>query len=314
MKFHHEIDVSVLVPVYGGVRQLRELCVRTISVLKGRMLVYEIILIDDCGPGNAWTVISELATAHSEVRGIRLMRNFGQHNALMCGLKHAKGAILVTIDDDLQQEPESIPLLIDRIHETDADLVYGRYQHKRHSRGRNLGSWIVSRFYRLVFSSPVAPTSFRAFRHELGSAIQRYDLNFTYLDGLLAWNTQRVDAVQVPHHKRMEGCSGYSIRKLLSLAFNMFTNFSLLPLQLATAVGFFAATGGLLAAGWYLVQSVLSKIEVPGYASIIISVMVLGGLQLLALGMIGEYVGRIHMNLNRKPQYSIRTMTMQVDE
>jgi len=234
------------------------------------------------------------------------MRNFGQHNATMCGFRHATGELVVTIDEDLQQDPKSIPALIDSLRHSNADLVYGVYEAKKHDGGRNVGSWLVNRFYRVVFRMPVTVTSFRAIRRELVDAILRYDLNFTYIDGLLAWNTRRIEMVTVPHHVRVDGKSGYTISKLLALAMNVFTNFSLLPLQLVSFAGFAAALVGFTLGSWYLIAAAFSLISVPGYASTIVAVLVLGGFQLLSLGIIGEYLGRLHLNVNRKPQYTVR--------
>lgn len=298
--------ISVVIPVYGANDTLPVLCERIVDLLEGTEVPFEILFVDDCGPGDAWACLMELTKRYPQVTCIGLMRNFGQHNALMCGFHHARGEIVVTMDDDLQHEPESIPRLLKRLHETRADLVYGAYDQKRHGRSRNLGSWLVTRFYRLVFKVPIAPTSFRAMRKELVDAILRYDLNFTYIDGLLAWNTQRIDQVVVPHHERSDGKSGYTLGKLVALAMNMFTNFSLLPLQISGGVGFTASVIGLSTGAYYLMQGLLRNIEVPGYASIIVAVMVLGGLQLMALGVIGEYVGRLHLNMNRKPQFTVR--------
>jgi undecaprenyl-phosphate 4-deoxy-4-formamido-L-arabinose transferase len=237
---------------------------------------------------------------------IRLMRNFGQHNALMCGLRHASGQYIVTIDDDLQNPPEEIPKLLEAIEKGEYDLVYGVCESKKHDRWRNMGSRVVNTFFRMVFKLPVTVSSFRAIRHELVTAALAYNLNFTYLDGLFAWNTQRIGQVTVEHLERRDGRSGYSLSKLLLLALNLFTNFSLLPLQAVSVIGLLAATGGIVTGVYYLALFLTAKITVPGFASIITAVLILGGIQLLALGMIGEYLGRVHLNINRKPQYTIR--------
>jgi glycosyltransferase involved in cell wall biosynthesis len=296
--------VSVVVPVYRSSAMLRELR-RRIADSLGAVCEFEIIFVDDASPDDSWQTLVEMSR-EAGVIAIQLMRNFGQHNALMCGFQHASGDYVVTMDDDLQHEPESIPVLLERLAASGADVVYGVYDEKKHAGGRNLGSWLVNRFFRLVFRMPVTVTSFRAIRKEVVAAIMRYDLNFTYIDGLLAWNTQRLEMVTVPHHERASGRSGYTLAKLLTLAMNVFTNFSLLPLQLVSFVGLIAAGGGILLGLFYLISAVLSQIAVPGYASIIVAVLVLGGLQLLSLGMIGEYIGRLHLNVNRKPQYTIR--------
>ena len=300
-------DVSIIVPVYSSGGVLCELTERIEAAFgDARLPQPEIILVDDCGPGAAWPIIQSLVEAHDRMVGIQLMRNFGQHNALMCGFQHAMREVVVTMDDDLQHQPESVLDLIRHLVESEADLVYGVYQEKKHGGGRNLGSWLVNRFYRTIFRMPITVTSFRAMRRELMNAILRYDLNFTYIDGLLAWNTQRIETLTVPHHERVDGKSGYTIRKLITLAMNVFTNFSLLPLQIVTAVGTLAALGGLTLGACYVFAALLSQIAVPGYASIIVAVLVLGGLQLMSLGVMGEYLGRLHLNVNRKPQYTVR--------
>ena len=234
------------------------------------------------------------------------MRNFGQHNALMCGFRHARGQFIVTMDDDLQNPPEEIPKLLNAIESGEFDLVYGNYGEKQHDSWRNLGSTLVNRFYRFIFKTPVTITSFRIIRRELLEAIFSYNLNYTYIDGLLAWNTQRIGQVAVEHRPRNAGRSGYSLSKLLTLALNLFTNFSLIPLQVVSVSGFLAALGGFLVAFFYLILYLTSRIVVPGYASIIISILVMGGIQLMALGIMGEYSGRLHLNVNHKPQYTVR--------
>jgi undecaprenyl-phosphate 4-deoxy-4-formamido-L-arabinose transferase len=164
----------------------------------------------------------------------------------------------------------------------------------------------VNAFFRIVFRTRVTVSSFRIIRRELLDAILSYDLNFTYIDGLLAWNTQRVGQIAVDHHPRSHGRSGYSLSKLVVLAMNLFTNFSLLPLQLVSLAGFGAALGGFGAGAYYLAKYLFAQIAVPGYASTIIAILALGGLQLLGLGILGEYLGRVHLNMNRKPQYTVR--------
>jgi undecaprenyl-phosphate 4-deoxy-4-formamido-L-arabinose transferase len=210
------------------------------------------------------------------------------------------------MDDDLQNPPEEIPKLLAAIKNGKLDLVYGHYDSKSHDMWRNMGSAVITFFYRKVFRSSVIPSAFRVLNRALLEGIFSYNLNFTYIDGLLAWNTQRIGEISVEHHPRATGKSGYSISKLLLLAFNLFTNFSLIPLQLVSACGFSVAITGFLVGLYYLCQYLFSNIAVPGYASTIIAVLVLGGTQLLALGIMGEYLGRLHLNVNHKPQYTER--------
>jgi glycosyltransferase involved in cell wall biosynthesis len=299
--------LSVVVPVYRSEETVGQLVSRLFDVLEATGREFELVLIEDGSPDRSWEVLTELAARYGErIVAVQLMRNYGQHNALMCGFRIARGAIVVTMDDDLQHPPEAVPDLVAALEARGLDLVYGTYTIKEHASWRNAGSGLVTMFYRLVFQTTVTPSAFRAIRRELVQATLTYDLNFTYIDGLLAWNTRRIGEVAVPHHPRAAGRSGYSVGKLLGLALNLFTNFSLLPLQLVSASGIVAAGGGFVLGAYYLCEYVRSNIDVPGYASIIVAVLVLGGIQLLSLGIMGEYLGRLHLNVNRKPQYHVR--------
>jgi glycosyltransferase involved in cell wall biosynthesis len=300
------VDLSVVIPAYCSEATLPTLVHRLRKTLEGMGRRYEIVLVDDGSKDGTWSVLSKLQTQHPEITAIQLMRNFGQHNALMCGLRHARGDLIVTLDDDLQNPPEEIPVLVAAIEEGDYDLVYGKYHRKRHGRWRNLGSAVVNIFYRLVFHLTVTVTAFRVMRRQLAQSILSYDLNFTFLDGLLAWNTQRIGEVPVEHEPRQDGRSGYSLRRLVLLAMNLFANFSLLPLQAVSLLGFMFSIIGFALGSYYLVLYFLDRLVVPGYASTIVAILVLGGTQLLALGVIGEYLGRLHLNVNRKPQYTVR--------
>ncbi len=303
------LELSVVVPVYNSQATIALLLERLTPALGRLTPHYEIILIDDGSPDDSWQAIEQQRERYRDhLVAVQLMSNFGQHNALMCGLGLARGRFIVTMDDDLQNPPEEIGRLLQRIREGGFDLVYGVAKDRRHASWRNLGAAVVWRFYRRVFRNPITPTSFRVMRRQLVDSIQFYDLNFTYLDGLLAWCTKRIGAVDVEHHARAEGRSGYSLRKLLLLALNLYTNFSLLPLQMVSLLGFVTALSGFGIGLYYLLQYFAAHIEVPGYASTIIAILILGGAQLLALGVIGEYLGRLHLNVNRKPQYVVRTV------
>ena len=309
------MELSVVIPVYCSSKGLADLASRLFPVLDGTEMSYEVIFVDDGSTDDSWIELAALQRAHlRRIVAIQLMRNYGQHNALMAGFRHARGSLIVTMDDDLQHPPEEIPKLLDAIRTRDLDLVYGCYDLKRHSAFRNLGSALVNAFYRLVFRSRVRVSSFRVIRRELAQSIFPYRLNFTYIDGLLAWNTQRIGQVAVEHRARPSGRSGYSLGKLVVLALNLAVNFSLLPLQLVSALGFLTAAGGLFVALYYFIQYMRSNITVPGYASTIIAILVLGGIQLIGLGIIGEYLGRLHLNVNRKPQYVERQILARDDD
>jgi len=301
------IELSVVIPVYRSAAVLPTLVQRLMPVLETTGLRHEVVLVEDGSPDESWQVLTELQADYPDrLVAIQLMRNFGQHNALMCGLRHAQGSLVITMDDDLQNPPEEIPKLLAAIRAGGFDLVYGIYGDKKHSGWRNAGSTLVNAFYRLTFRTDVTITSFRILRRELLECIFSYNLNFTFIDGLLAWNTQRIGEVPVEHHPRAASRSGYNLFKLTSLAFNLFTNFSLMPLQLISFLGLASAVSGLLGAMFYLALFLSHRILVPGYASTIMTILVLGGIQLMALGVMGEYLGRLHINVNRKPQYVAR--------
>jgi glycosyltransferase involved in cell wall biosynthesis len=301
------LDLTAVIPVYGSADTLTTLTARLIEVLDATGLTYEIIFVNDDSPDGAWDVLRALHAQHPDrLSVIRLMRNFGQHNALMCGFRHARGRYVLTMDDDLQHPPEEIPKLLEAIDSRNLDVVYGRYASKQHAGWRNLGSWSLNQVFKRLFRLSADFTAFRLMRREVVAAALTYELNFTFIDGLLAWNTTRIGSVLVHHAERQHGKSGYGARQLLSLSLNLLTNFSLLPLQATTVMGLLASGVGLSAGVYYLLLALLGQITVPGYASLISSVLFLGGVQLLALGIIGEYIGRLHLNINRKPQYRER--------
>jgi len=304
-----ELELSVIIPVYRSAPTLDQLLQRLTAALSALTDRYEIILVDDGSPDNSWEVLQSLRPRYGErLVTAQLMRNYGQHNALMCGLSLARGEYVVTMDDDLQNPPEEIHKLLAQIRSSGLDLVYGCPEGRKHAAWRNLGASVVWHFYRTVFKNPITPTPFRILRHQLARSVQFYDLNFTYLDGLLAWCTSRIGSVEVAHHARAEGRSGYSLGKLVGLALNLYTNFSLIPLQLVSGLGFFTAMSGFLLGAYYLIQYLASSIAVPGFATTVIAILILGGVQLLALGIIGEYLGRLHLNVNRKPQFIVRQL------
>lgn len=300
-------EFSIVIPCYRSANTIESVVRDVVSVLRATGRSFEIILVDDGSPDDTWSAISQCQEAYPEiVTSVQLMRNFGQHNALMCGFRHARGARIITMDDDGQNPPSEIPKLIAAMDETGADLIYGSPEEKQHATWRNWGSNLVGAFIRLIFNLKCRLSSFRIIRRELVEAALTYNLNFTFVDGLLAWNTTRIRAIPVEHRARKDGRSGYSLWKLVTLSMNLFTNFSLIPLQLVSAIGIFVACCGLFGAVVYLSLYLTKRITVPGYASTILAILVMGGIQLLSVGVMGEYLGRLHLNVNRKPQYTIR--------
>jgi len=296
---------SVIVPVYRSEKTLHELVQRIQNVFESIASEYEIILVEDCGGDGSWEIMQKLHEDDHRVKIIQLMNNFGQHNAIMCGFHYAKGEYIITMDDDLQNPPEEITKLIKKINEG-YDIVYGEYLTKQHSIIRNMGSSLIQLIYKKVFDVQNNLTAFRIIRRDIIQSILRFDKSFVFIDGLLAWSSKKIGTVSVVHDKRPQGKSGYSIIKLFTLSFNMVTNFSILPLQIASFLGYLFAFMGLCMAIYFSFKKIFYDIPVTGYASLIVAITIFAGVQLVTIGLIGEYLGRIHLNINSKPQYIIR--------
>jgi len=298
------ITYSVIVPVYNGSRTLEELIRRMRRVFSELDKTYEIILIDDNSRDNSWELLKRLKREDPGIRIIRLRRNFGQHNAIMCALHFIRGDYVITIDDDLQIPPEEIPGLIAAAADG-YDVVYGIYDRKKHNLVKNIGSFLLGCYYRRIFGMTNQVSAFRLIRREIAREIINYDKTFPYIDGLISWNTGNIGEVPVKHYARGAGTSGYSLGKMVKLAFDMVTNFSAFPIRVASLLGVAFSLVGFLLAIYFFLRFGLGM-PVTGYASLLVAVTIFSGVQLLTIGVIGEYIARVHMNINRKPQYVIK--------
>lgn len=299
------VDISVVVPVYRSERSVAPLVERLVNALDQLGRIHEIVLVDDASPDGTWRALEEAQRRHGpRIVLIQLARNAGQHNTLMCGFRHARGRLVVTIDDDLQHPPEEIGKLVAKLEADDLDLVYGSYRTKRHNLFRKVVSIPIGLYHLHVFGTQIPPTSFRVLRRELVETILHYRGSFTVVDGLAHWATDRIGRVMIDHAPRALGRSTHSFSKLMLLAFNIFTNFSLTPLRFLFGAGaLFILFGLFLAAiGVGLVEGRAAETR----WLILASIFFVGGVQLLALGLVGEYLGRVHLNLNQKPQYVVR--------
>lgn len=299
------LDVSIVVPVYGGSAALPELCSRLDTVMRTAGLSYEVILVDDRGQAEAWSVISTVAARHPQVRGLRLGRNFGQHAATICGISYARGKWLVTMDDDLEHPPESIPALL-AAGDDDHPLVYGTFEKRTHAAYRNLSSELMRRMLKRAFPDLNEDyCSFRAIHAPLAKQLDRFGFNRPYIDGMLSWLTSSTRSVSVPHEQRQHGESTYTMRKLLSHAANIFVTFSYLPLRIATFGGAVLAGINFLFLLYVIYGRLSGSIHNPGYASLMSVVLFACGIQLLILGVVGEYVGRLMGATFRRPVYVV---------
>lgn len=303
------VDVSVVVPVYGGVAALPELADRLRSSLREAGLSHELILVDDRGDPRAWTQISGLALKHPEVKGVRLGRNFGQHAATLCGIAQAEGAWVVTMDDDLEHRPEAIPALLATCNE-DHPLVYGVFPVRTHSWYRNVTSELMRWTLKKAFPDlNQSYTSFRAMRASLAQELARFNLSRPYIDGMLSWLTSSVATVDVSHGDRRHGESAYTLKRLVSHAVNIFITFSQLPLRLASYGGAALASLSFLYLIYIVYGRLTGSITNPGYTSLMSVVLFACGIQLVILGVLGEYIGRLMGVANRRPMYAIEART-----
>ncbi len=306
------LAVSVVVPVYNGAAALPELVSRLRAVLAGLTPATEILLVNDGSRDASWQAITELAADERppRVRGIDLRRNYGQHNALLCGIRAAAGTVVVTLDDDLQHLPEEIPILLDALRD-EIDVVYGTPLAEQHGLLRDLASRITKMVLQRAMGAEIAGSvsAFRAFRTELREAFAQYGNPYVSIDVLLSWATNRFAAIRVRHQPRREGRSSYSLRALVRHALNMVTGFSVGPLRLASVIGFVSTLFGLLVLAWVVGRYLIQGGSVPGFPFLASVIAIFSGAQLFTLGILGEYLARMHVRLMSRPIYSVRRCT-----
>lgn len=304
------VDVSIVVPVYGGSSALSELCTRLAVAMQPTGLDYEVILVDDRGRAESWGKICTVAAEDTHVLGLRLGRNFGQHAATICGMAYARGKWIVTMDDDLEHPPESVPALL-AAGDEDHPLVYGVFKKRTHAAYRNLSSELMRRVLKRAFPDLNEDyCSFRAIYAPLAKQLDRFGLNRPYIDGMLSWLTSSTRSVEVPHEQRHHGESAYTLRRLISHAANIFVTFSTLPLRVATFGGATLAAISFLYLLFVIYGRLRGSITNPGYASLMSAVLFACGIQLLILGVVGEYIGRLMGATFRRPMYVVDSQTV----
>jgi undecaprenyl-phosphate 4-deoxy-4-formamido-L-arabinose transferase len=306
--------LSIVVPVYRSAQTLRELHRRIAAAVEPLDPHFELILVEDCGGDDSWQVIEAIAQEDPRVRGIRLSRNFGQHAATICGFAHARGQWIATLDDDLEQAPEYLPALYQKAQQG-YDLVYGVYPERTHKSWRNLTSYVARwLFNKAIPSLNYAYTSYRMIRGDIARALTQFDSPFPFVDGYLSWLTNRYATVEVPHGTRAHGSSNYTFRKLLTHTINIFVTFSDLPLRLASWIGLMFFLVGMGWLGGIVIGRLFGWITVSGFASIMAAIILFGGIQLLILGIFGEYLGRMNFKSSRKPLFLVGQTTTSVQK
>lgn len=308
------IKISVVSPIYNEAENLQELYVRLTAVLDNVCKEegvsphsYEIIMVDDGSTDGSWQAIKTLHEQDLRVKGISFSRNFGHHIAITAGLDYSKGEAVILLDGDLQDPPEEIPKLF-RDFKKGKDLVYGIRQERQDAVFKKLTSycfwWILRRFSGV--NIPQGQTMLRIMSRRLVEVLKEMREQARFIHGMVAWAGFTVSTIEVQHSPRMKGKSKYNIPKMFKLAFSAITSFSTVPLRLAVYLGFLSAFASILVGGYFIYKKIFFNIPVLGYASIIVSIFFIGGLQLLVLGIFGEYLGRTYQEVQKRPLYILK--------
>lgn len=311
--------LSVVIPVYGSALILPEL-VRQLQDAAGTQLKldeqqFEVILVNDCGPGDSWSVLCKLAEQNAFVKAIGLRKNAGQHNAVMAGLNYARGDVIVMMDDDLQHSPYDIPALYAKVQEG-YDVCYAEFKNRQHAKWKVAGSKFNDLVAQWLLKKPkgLYLSPFKAISKEIQHELIKHRGPYVYLDGLILTVTANIATVSVEHHERFEGVGSYGLKRSLSLWLKMATNFSITPLRFASFLGFAFSIAGFFMASIFVMQRLMNNQIPAGWTSLMVIVLIMGGIQLIAIGAIGEYVGRIYLSISNKPQFIVaKTINLPVE-
>lgn len=300
--------VSFVIPCYRSEKTIGNV----ISEIKETMeklgkYTYEVVLVNDSSPDDTWKTIETICAENTNIIGINLAKNFGQHAALMAGMRETDGDFVVCLDDDGQTPADEVDKLLNAL-ESGHDAVYAKYGNKKHSTFRNLGSRVNDLMTRIMLGKPkeLFISSYFGVKRFVVDDMLRYENSYPYVIGLVLRATKNIVNVEVNHREREEGSSGYTLKKLLSLWFNGFTAFSVTPLRIATVIGGVVAFLGIAYGIYIFVRRIVDPNMVLGFSSLMCAVLFVGGMLMIMLGLVGEYVGRIYISLNNSPQYVIR--------
>jgi glycosyltransferase involved in cell wall biosynthesis len=303
---HAPLRISVVIPVFNAEGSLQALCDQLMPAMEQLAEQFEIIMVEDSSRDDSWSVITRLVSGDPRVRGIRLSRNYGQHNALLCGIRAARYDYVVTMDDDLQHPVSEIALLLPPLA-AGYDVVYGNAEEEQHDLWRT----VASRLTKIALKSAAGAASatqvsaFRAFPTRLREAFADFRSPTVSIDVLLTWATSRFTTVNVKHAPRFAGRSNYTVRKLITHAFNLMTGFSTMPLQIASVVGFISTLFGLAVLAWVVGRYLLYGASVPGFAFLASTIAIFSGAQMFTLGVFGEYLARMYGRTMERPAYTV---------
>lgn len=297
-------DISIVVPVYNSANTLEKLY----SLIDTSLASYkfQIVFVNDCSHDNSWQKLEKIYTENSKkVIAINLDKNAGQHIALFCGMQLVNGKYIVTLDDDLQIHPKEILKLLESIKKEHADVVYGVFPEKKHSKIRNNGSNFFGKLFSTYASTPRNGSSFKIVKREIINQIAEHNHHNIYIDELLAWYSKKTSFVEIEHNKRQEGNSGYSFASLVKLALGLFINYTALPLKIITFLGIFSSLISFILGIYFLYQKYVQDVPL-GFTALIVTIFFSTGLILFSLGIIGEYLSRIYLVQSGKPAYKIK--------
>ena len=307
--------ISICIPCYKSAKTLPTVVAGIKNVFSEREEDYQIVLVNDGSPDNTFGVILELCREDPKITGVNLSKNFGQASAKMAALKQAKGQVIVFMDDDGQHPPEGIFKLVDKLNEG-YDVVYAAFQNKQHGAMKRFTSNLHNSLAEFMGNKPkgIKRSSFTAWSRIVVDAMLEYKSPFVSIGSFIMSITNKFANVEIEHHKRVEGRSGYNFRKRFALWLNLFVSFSMLPLRLATYLGFIFSGVGFLGILYLLIRKIVHPTSVAGYTSTMITVLFMSGITMLILGIMGEYLGRIYMTISGMPQYNVREVVNEYDD
>ena len=298
-------EISVVIPVYKSEKCIPELTKQISDASKD--FSWELILVNDCSPDNSWTEIKKVAAENNNITGINLRKNGGQDLAILAGLNHAKGKWIIIMDDDLQHSPYDIPKLYAQAQKG-FDVVYADFKQKKQKLWKNLGSWLNGKVSEITLGKPkgIYLSPFKIISGSVVKEMCKLNNLFPYIDGLIFQVTKNITQINIEHHKREYGKSNFTLVKSMQVFFRMMFGFSTFPLNFATYIGFFSSTMGFVLAIYFLVKFLLGLEPLTGWTSLIMVILILGGLILLALGIIGKYIGQMYLTINNSPKYIVK--------
>lgn len=299
------IDISIVIPVYNSHECVHEISHQISDALKD--FTYEQIMVNDCSKDNSWDEIKKECSVNKNVIGINLRKNGGQDSAILTGLNYAKGKWVVIMDDDLQHSPYDIPKLYDEAQKG-YDIVYANFETKNQKLWKNIGSWFNGKISEIAINKPreIYLSPFKIINYEIIEEVIKMENLYPYIDGLLFQITRNITQIDIEHHKRELGKSNYNLIKSIKVFMRMLFGFSTFPLSLASFTGFFSSFVGLILAIFYFIQFICGKADVTGWTTIVILILILGGLILLSLGIIGKYLGQMYLTINKQPKFIVK--------